>query len=78
MWDDGYSSSHPLAVKVATRAEILSSAFDAITSKKGAAVMRMVESVVGAAQVQNGFKVYLSIIVCFSIINHLTSYYRTI
>ena len=57
MWEDGYASSHPLAVKVQTRGEILSSAFDQITSRKGAAVMRTVESVVGAAQVQNGFKV---------------------
>ena len=57
MWDDGYSSSHPLAVKVATRAEIISSAFDQITSRKGASIMRMVESVVGVSQVQNGFKV---------------------
>jgi aminopeptidase N len=65
MWDDGFSSSHPLAVKVATRAEILASAFDKITSRKGASIMRMVESVFGASQVQNGFKVILNSILNF-------------
>ena len=34
MWDDGFSSSHPLAVKVITRAEILASAFDKIKLSK--------------------------------------------
>ena len=57
MWEDGYGSSHPLAVKVQTKGEILSSAFDTVTSRKGAAIMRTVESVFGALQVQNGFKV---------------------
>ena len=71
MWDDGFASSHPLKVKVLTRAEIISSAFDQITTRKGAAVMKMVESVVGATQFQNGLKVkknlyfYLLLLFCF-------------
>jgi aminopeptidase N len=64
MWEDGYASSHPLATKVENslvqlvdKSKIIS-IFDKITTSKGIAVMRMVESVVGASGFQNGFKVY--------------------
>jgi aminopeptidase N len=56
MWDDGYESSHPLQVKLETTSEIIS-VYDKITSSKGAAVMRMVESVVGPTQFKTGLKV---------------------
>jgi osmotically-inducible protein OsmY len=63
MWEDGYGSSHPLAVKVKTKGEIVSSVFDTVTSRKGASIMRTVESVFGVTQVQNGFKVPLNILI---------------
>ena len=68
MWDDGFASSHPLAAKVdASLAQLVDrtkvlSIFDKITTSKGIAVMRMVESVVGVLGFQNGLKVLIFII----------------
>lgn len=58
MWDDGYDSAHSLAVSVLNKAEIISNIFDVITEKKGVAIMKMIESVFGASQVLDGFKVF--------------------
>jgi aminopeptidase N len=56
MWEDGYESSHPLQINVEHLGQ-LTSIFDVITSSKGAAIMRMVESIVGNTQFLNGLKV---------------------
>ena len=56
MWEDGYESSHPLQIKVENLGQIIS-AFDLITSSKGAAFMRMVESIFGSSQFTTGLKV---------------------
>ena len=60
MWEDGYESSHPLQLKLETTSQIIS-VFDTITSGKGAAIMRMVESIVGFANFQASLKVIINL-----------------
>ena len=56
MWDDGYEASHPIQASVTYPNEI-DNLFDGITISKGAAIMRMVESIVGVPNLQLALRV---------------------
>ena len=56
MWDDGYEASHPIVANVTYPAEI-DNLFDGITISKGAAVVRMMESIVGVPNLQIALRV---------------------
>ena len=70
MWDDGYSGAHSLSFNVQTKSEISSNAFDIITSKKGAAIIRMVESILGSGAIQDGFRVNIVFLVPIRLFSH--------
>ena len=58
LWLDSLKATRPIHVDVETPAQI-DEAFDAITYQKGAAVLRMVESYVGAETFRKGVNAYL-------------------
>ncbi len=63
MWDDGYSDAHSLQFNNLTesKSEIESNVLDIITSKKGAATIRMLESLVTPSSFETGFQVNIII-----------------
>ena len=56
MWDDAFESSHPVEANVVTPDQI-NNVFDSITYSKGAALLRMLESVVGEEAFRDGLRV---------------------
>lgn len=56
MWDDAFTSSHPIEADVTTPDQI-NNVFDSITYNKGAAVLKMLEATVSNVVFQQGLKV---------------------
>jgi aminopeptidase N len=56
MHEDGFESSQPIITSTLFTSEIISM-FNRVTYDKGAALLFMLESIVGEENVRNGFKV---------------------
>lgn len=56
MWDDGYATSRPIIMNVTSQPDLVR-AFDEFLYNKGAAVIRMLESIVQENQLFEGLKV---------------------
>jgi aminopeptidase N len=58
MYEDGFESSHPILGFSPSTVEAIS-IFDRVTYDKGAALLFMLESIVGEENLRNGLKVSL-------------------
>jgi aminopeptidase N len=56
MYDDGFEATHPVYVNVLLPSQI-NGIFDSITYDKGAALLFMLESIVGETNFREGLKV---------------------